>query len=45
MRSACLVRTRFILNILVGLDWGVPGPPLATPLLRLIYASFDVQRL
>jgi len=26
MRSAFVVRTRFILNILVGLDWGVPGP-------------------
>jgi len=37
MRSACLVRTHFILNnFLVKLDWGVPGPPeppsLATPL-------------
>ena len=35
MRSACVVRTRFILNILVGLHWGgvsgPPGPPLATP--------------
>ena len=37
MRSARLVRTRFILNnFLVGLDWGgsqdPQDPPLATPL-------------
>jgi len=31
MRSACLVRTRFILNnFLVGLDWG--GGPRTPPL-------------
>jgi len=35
MRSACLVRTRFILNNFSGIGLGVPGPPgppLATPL-------------
>ena len=26
MRSACVVRTRFILDILVGLDWGSQDP-------------------
>jgi len=38
MRSACVVRTRFVHNILVGLDWGSQDPqdpaPPATPLLR-----------
>ena len=28
MRSACLVRTRFILNNFSGIGLGVPGPPL-----------------
>ena len=35
MRSACLVRIRFILNNFSGIELGVPGPPgppLATPL-------------
>ena len=27
MRSACLVRTRFILNNFSGIGLGVPGPP------------------
>jgi len=34
MRSACLERTRFILNNFSGIGLGVPGPPLATPLLN-----------
>jgi len=35
MRTACVVRTRFILNNFSGIGLGVPGPPgppLATPL-------------
>jgi len=35
MRSECVVRTRFILNILVGLDWGSQEPPWLRPWLRL----------
>jgi len=37
MLSACVVRTRFILNNFSGIGLGVPeppGPPLATPLLE-----------
>jgi len=37
MRSACLARTRFILNNFSGIGLGVPGPPLATPLVGDIY--------
>jgi len=39
MRSACLVRTHFILNIFSGISLGAPGPPLATPLIDLCFLS------
>jgi len=43
-----LVCIRFIHHILVGLDWGVPGPPgppLATPLERLLVNNASIELL
>jgi len=42
MRSACLVRTRFILNNFSEIGLGVPGPPGPPPSATSLFSSLPL---